>query len=51
VLQDPGMGGRRRLSRKAFLNVWFDFKNVFPKEAGDLIIRRLIIVAPTIRPR
>jgi ABC-type bacteriocin/lantibiotic exporter with double-glycine peptidase domain len=48
LLQDPGIGGRRRISREAFLNVWFDFKNMFPKEAGDLIIKRLIIVAPII---
>jgi ABC-type bacteriocin/lantibiotic exporter with double-glycine peptidase domain len=48
VLQDPGIGGRRRISREAFLNVWFDFKKMFPKEAGDLIIKRLIIVVPII---
>jgi ABC-type bacteriocin/lantibiotic exporter with double-glycine peptidase domain len=46
VLQDPAIGGRRRVCRKAFLNVWFDFKNVFPKQADDLVIRRMIIVAP-----
>ena len=51
VLQDPGIGGRRRISRDAFLNVWFDFKDMFPKDASDLIIKRLIIVAPTIAPR
>jgi ATP-binding cassette subfamily B protein len=51
ILQDPGIGGRRRLSREAFLKVWFDFKNMFPKEAGDLIMKRLIIVAPTIPRR
>jgi ABC-type bacteriocin/lantibiotic exporter with double-glycine peptidase domain len=46
LLQDPGIGRRRRLSRRTFLNVWFDFKRVFPKAQDDLIIRRLIIVAP-----
>jgi ABC-type bacteriocin/lantibiotic exporter with double-glycine peptidase domain len=50
VLQDPGIGGRRRISRKAFLNVWFDFKNMFPRESEDLIIKRLIIVTPTLSP-
>jgi hypothetical protein len=48
VLQDPGIGGRRRISRDAFLNVSFDFKNMFPKASEDLIIKRLIIVTPTI---
>jgi predicted double-glycine peptidase len=46
VLQDPAIGGRRRVRRKAFLNVWFDFKHVFPKQADDLVIRRMIIVGP-----
>jgi predicted double-glycine peptidase len=46
VLQDPAIGGERRLSRKAFLNVWFDFKNIFPEQAHDLVIRRMIIVGP-----
>src|SRR3954468_15922117 len=48
VLQDPGIGGRRRISRDAFLNVSFDFKNMFSKASEDLIIKRLIIVTPTI---
>jgi ABC-type bacteriocin/lantibiotic exporter with double-glycine peptidase domain len=46
LLQDPGIGRRRRLSRRNFLNVWFDFKRVFPKGRDDLIIRRSIVVAP-----
>jgi predicted double-glycine peptidase len=46
LLEDPGIGRRRRLSRRNFLNVWFDFKRVFPKAQDDLIIRRLIVVAP-----
>jgi ABC-type bacteriocin/lantibiotic exporter with double-glycine peptidase domain len=46
VLQDPAVGGRRRLSRRSFRNVWFDFKGVFPKTPDDLIIRRVIIVTP-----
>jgi|SRR4051812_3541895 len=44
VLQDPAVGGRRRLSRTSFQSVWFDFKDVFPKTADDLIIRRVILV-------
>jgi predicted double-glycine peptidase len=46
VLQDPAVGRRRRVSRRNFLNVWFDFKRVLPRKAEDLIIRRLIVVTP-----
>ena len=42
VLQDPGIGGRRRISRDAFLNVSFDFKNMFPKASEDLIIKLIL---------
>jgi ABC-type bacteriocin/lantibiotic exporter with double-glycine peptidase domain len=47
VIQDPAVGARRRLSRRAFQSVWFDFRFVYPKSADDLIIRRLILVTPT----
>jgi ABC-type bacteriocin/lantibiotic exporter with double-glycine peptidase domain len=46
TLQDPAHGRRRRISRKVFRSLWFDFKLVFPREASDLVIRRLIVVAP-----
>jgi ABC-type bacteriocin/lantibiotic exporter with double-glycine peptidase domain len=45
-LQDPAIGRERRIARKDFLNVWFDFKHLFPRKHEDLIIRRLIIAAP-----
>jgi hypothetical protein len=40
------MGSRRRISRDAFRNVWFDFKVVGPRNESDLIIRRLIVITP-----
>jgi ABC-type bacteriocin/lantibiotic exporter with double-glycine peptidase domain len=46
-LQDPGLGRCRHLSRKRFLNVRFDFERVSPRVRDDLIIRRLIVAAPT----
>jgi hypothetical protein len=46
TLQDPGIGRRRRLSRERFLSVWFDFKRVPPREQDDLILRRMVVVAP-----
>jgi predicted double-glycine peptidase len=45
-LQDPAAGRRRRILRKHFLNVWFDFRLVSPRNPEDLIIRRLIVVTP-----
>jgi ABC-type bacteriocin/lantibiotic exporter with double-glycine peptidase domain len=46
TLADPALGGRRRMSRNVFRNVWFDFKNVFPQRNDDLILRRMIVVVP-----
>jgi ABC-type bacteriocin/lantibiotic exporter with double-glycine peptidase domain len=47
-LHDPAVG-RRRIPRKEFLRVWFDFRRPFPQGAHDLIVRRLIVVAPRLR--
>ena len=44
-LQDPAIGRRRRVLRRDFLNLWFDFTRVRPSRK-DLIVRRLIIVTP-----
>jgi predicted double-glycine peptidase len=44
-LQDPAIGRRRRISRRAFANLWFDFAGIRPRR-DDLIIRRLIVVTP-----
>jgi predicted double-glycine peptidase len=46
VLLDPAVGSRRRISRCAFLKVWFDLRRVLPRDKDDLIIRRMIVVAP-----
>ncbi|HLH88856.1 MAG TPA: cysteine peptidase family C39 domain-containing protein [Xanthobacteraceae bacterium] len=43
LLQDPAIGRRRRLSRREFANLWFDFVGIRPRRE-DLIIRRLIVV-------
>jgi ABC-type bacteriocin/lantibiotic exporter with double-glycine peptidase domain len=45
-LQDPAIGRARTMSRRHFLNVWFDFKHIVPRVPDDLIIRRVIIAAP-----
>jgi hypothetical protein len=46
VLQDLAMGRRRRISRRDFLNLWYDFVGVRPRRR-NLILRRLIIVRPS----
>jgi ABC-type bacteriocin/lantibiotic exporter with double-glycine peptidase domain len=48
VLQDPAFGERRRLSRRAFQSVWFDFKCICPRTVDDLIIRRVLLIAPPV---
>jgi ABC-type bacteriocin/lantibiotic exporter with double-glycine peptidase domain len=45
LLQDPAVG-RRRIARRKFLKVWFDFQSDYPREQRDLLIRRMIVVAP-----
>ncbi len=44
-LQDPAIGRRRRVARRDFVNLWFDFSRVRPRRQ-DLIVRRLIVVRP-----
>jgi predicted double-glycine peptidase len=46
ILADPAFGCKRRLARQAFLNVWFDFKQIVPRRNDDLVIRRVIVVVP-----
>lgn len=46
VLEDPAIGGRRRMPKLLFRRVWFDFTHLHPRTHGDLIIRRMIVVAP-----
>lgn len=45
-LQDPEIGGLRKLERNDFMRVWFDFKPVYVKSWGDMIIRQLIAIHP-----
>lgn len=42
-LQDPEIGGERKIAREDFMKVWFDFTGYYLKPE-DLIIRQLIAV-------
>ena len=42
-LQDPEIGGVRKIKREDFLRVWFDFRREYIK-ADELILRQLIAV-------
>ncbi len=42
-LQDPEIGGVRKLDRDDFMRVWFDFKGVYLK-LDELIVRQLIAI-------
>lgn len=46
ILEDPGLGSRRKVSREDFMSVWFDFDDLHLKKKEDLILRRMIVVAP-----
>jgi ABC-type bacteriocin/lantibiotic exporter with double-glycine peptidase domain len=46
ILEDPALGRRRTIPRRSFFNVWFDFTHAYPKVRDDLILRRLIVIAP-----
>jgi ABC-type bacteriocin/lantibiotic exporter with double-glycine peptidase domain len=46
ILEDPAIGRKRRLGRKLFMSLWYDFKYLMPRKADDLVMRRMIIVAP-----
>lgn len=41
-LQDPEIGGLRKLARDDFLRVWFDFKPAYITSWDDMIIRQII---------
>ncbi len=45
-LQDPEIGGLRRLDRDDFMRVWFDFKSAHITSWDDMIIRQLIAIYP-----
>jgi ABC-type bacteriocin/lantibiotic exporter with double-glycine peptidase domain len=44
ILEDPGVGQRRKIEREKFLRVWFDFNYEYMKVRSDLILRRLIVI-------
>lgn len=46
-LQDPEIGGLRKLNRDDFIRVWFDFKPAYINNWDDMIIRQIIAVYPT----
>lgn len=43
-LQDPEIGGIRKLARDDFLRVWFDYSGEYLKSSKQMIIRQLIAV-------
>ena len=43
-LQDPEIAAIRKMNKKDFLRVWFDFEGDFMKSKNDLVLRRLISV-------
>lgn len=45
-LQDPEIGGMRKLKREAFERVWFDFSGEYIKP-DELIVRQLIAICPS----
>lgn len=46
-VQDPEIGGVRRMTRDDFLRVWFDFSGAYAKPE-ELIVRQLIAVYPNV---
>ncbi|MEK7578177.1 MAG: cysteine peptidase family C39 domain-containing protein [Patescibacteria group bacterium] len=46
-LQDPEIGGIRKLPLKTFKRIWFDFPDAFIKSKNDLILRRMIVIQKT----
>lgn len=41
-LQDPYIGKKRRIDRKTFYGVWFDFPGDFIKDPNQMYLRRLM---------
>jgi len=48
-LQDPEIGGLRKLERHDFMRVWFDFKPAYITSWDDIILRQLIAIYPAKR--
>jgi predicted double-glycine peptidase len=45
-LQDPEIGGIRKIERDDFMKVWFDFTGPYIKSWDEMIIRQIIVVYP-----
>lgn len=45
-LQDPELSEVRKMEKKTFKRVWFDFQGKYLKSKDDLIIRRIIVIQP-----
>lgn len=43
-LQDPELGGIRKIDIKTFKRIWFDFPGSFLKSKKDIIIRRMLVL-------
>ncbi len=50
-LQDPELGHLRAMHHVWFKRVWFDFWGPYMKKTNDLILRRMIVVAPPTSPK
>jgi ABC-type bacteriocin/lantibiotic exporter with double-glycine peptidase domain len=46
VLEDPAIGQKRRMTKAVFLTLWYDFKYLSPRRHDDLVLRRMLVVAP-----
>jgi ABC-type bacteriocin/lantibiotic exporter with double-glycine peptidase domain len=46
ILEDPGLGGRRRIKQAEFMAIWFDFDDLYLAKKSDLILRRIIVIHP-----
>lgn len=46
VMQDPEVGGVRRLDIPTFMRVWFDFPSTRTTKVPPVIWRRMIVVKP-----
>lgn len=46
VLEDPEIGGKRRIKRDDFERVWFDFRGSRIEAWRDMVIRQIIVIQP-----
>lgn len=49
-LQDPEIGKRRRIDRKTFERIWFDFRGDVMMAESDVILRRMIVIQKKAKP-